>query len=77
MRDVPAIDAAGVDTLSEIVKDCRKNQVQVVFSHVNEQPMHVIEKAGLKAAVGDENFCPHIDIALHRAEDIVRQLAAK
>ena len=71
MRDVPAVDAAGVETLSEIVKGCRKNNVQVVFSHVNEQPMHAMEKAGLKDAVGQENFCPHIDIALLRAEEIV------
>ncbi len=77
MRDVPAVDAAGVETLSEIVKSCRKNNVQVVFSHVNEQPMHAMEKAGLKEAAGAENFCPHIDAALLRAEEIVKSIPAK
>lgn len=70
MRDVPAVDAAGVETLAAIVRSCRKNGVQVVFSHVNEQPMHAMEKAGLKAEVGEENFRPHIDLALQRAEEI-------
>ena len=70
MRDVPAVDAAGVETLSEIVRGCKKNKIQVVFSHVNEQPMHAMEKAGLKAEVGAENFCPHIDVALLRAAEL-------
>ena len=76
MRDVPAVDAAGVETLSEIVKACRKNKIRVVFSHVNEQPMHAMEKAGLKELAGPENFCPHIDDALLRAEEIVNGLSA-
>ena len=71
MRDVPAVDAAGVETLAGIVRSCRKYGVQVVFSHVNEQPMHAMEKAGLKAEVGAENFRPHIDLALQRAAELV------
>ncbi|MCQ2408497.1 MAG: SulP family inorganic anion transporter [Oscillospiraceae bacterium] len=70
MRNVPAIDAAGVEALTDIVRRCEKNHVQVVFSHVNEQPMHVMTKAGLTAIVGEENFCDHIDTALARAQKI-------
>ncbi len=74
MRNVPAIDAAGVETLFDIVKNCAKNRVRVVFSHVNDQPMHAMEKAGLKKAVGEENFCSHIDTALLRAEEIENEI---
>ena len=74
MRNVPAIDAAGVETLSDIVRRCSKNNVHVVFSHVNEQPMHAMTKAGLVSAVGQENFCSHIDIALLRAEEIENEI---
>ncbi len=77
MRNVPAIDAAGVETLADIVRKCEKNRVRVIFSHVNEQPMHAMEKAGLTAAVGAENFCPHIDNALLRAEEVVREAAGR
>lgn len=77
MRDVPAVDAAGVETLAEIVKGCKKNGIRPVFSHVNEQPMHAMEKAGLKQEVGAENFCPHIDKALLRAQELVQSMNSK
>ncbi|MBE6845829.1 MAG: STAS domain-containing protein [Ruminococcus sp.] len=73
MRDVPAIDASGVDTLMDIVKRCRRNKIQVVFSHVNEQPMNVMKKAGFVEIVGEDNFCDHIDTALKRAEVLENQ----
>ncbi|MBP3855812.1 MAG: sulfate permease [Ruminiclostridium sp.] len=70
MRNVPAIDAAGVEALSRIVKRCEREGVKVVFSHVNEQPMHAMRKAGLTDEVGEENFCTHIDTALIRADEL-------
>ncbi len=76
MRNVPAIDAAGVEALMGIVKRCEKHDVKVIFSHVNEQPMHAMEKAGFIEHVGKENFCDHIDTALLRAEEIETQLTA-
>ena len=76
MRNVPAIDAAGVEALMGIVKRCEKHNVKVIFSHVNEQPMHAMEKAGFIEHVGKENFCDHIDTALLRAEEIETQLTA-
>jgi len=76
MRNVPAIDAAGVEALIGIVKRCEKNDVKVIFSHVNEQPMHAMEKAGFIEHVGKENFCDHIDTALLRAEEIENAVSA-
>ncbi|MCR5122429.1 MAG: STAS domain-containing protein [Ruminococcus sp.] len=70
MRNVPAIDASGVAALSDVVSRCKKQGVNVVFSHVNPQPMHAMEKAGLVEKVGAENFCDHIDNALLRAGNI-------
>ena len=70
MRNVPAVDATGVEALTRIVKRCQKQNVNVVFSHVNEQPMKAMEKAGLVELVGKENFCSHIDTALVRAEEL-------
>lgn len=70
MRNVPAIDASGVETLSRIAEHCKKRNIAVVFSHVNEQPMHAMEKAGFIEKIGKENFCDHIDTALIRAAEI-------
>lgn len=77
MRNVPAIDATGVEALMNIVKDCERKKRKVVFSHVNEQPMHAMEKAGFIEKVGKENFCDHIDTALLRAEQIEAEFAAE
>ena len=70
MRSVPAIDATGLLTLEKILDKCEKNNIQVVFSHVNEQPMKALEKAGIVEKIGAENFCSHIDLALQRAAEL-------
>ncbi|HRR76295.1 MAG TPA: SulP family inorganic anion transporter [Ruminococcus sp.] len=77
MRNVPAVDATGVESLMRIVKRCERHNVKVVFSHVNEQPMHAMEKAGLVERVGKDNFCSHIDTALVRADELEKAAAAK
>ncbi len=71
MRSVPAIDATGLLTLEKILAECDKCKIQVIFSHVNEQPMRVLEKAGIVEKIGTDNFCNHIDVALKRAEELV------
>jgi len=76
MRSVPAIDATGVLVLEKVLDVCNKNHIQIVFSHVNEQPMKVLEKAGFLEKVGEENFCPHIDLALERAAYLAKQTKA-
>ena len=42
----------------------------MIFSHVNSQPMSVMEKAGFVDKVGRDNFCDHIEAALQRAADL-------
>lgn len=71
MRSVPAMDANGLLTLEKIYETCKKDNVKIIFSHVNEQPMRVLEKAGFVDKVGRENFCDHIDAALERAAELV------
>lgn len=73
MRNVPAIDTTGVEALTAIVKRCERHNIKVIFSHVNEQPMHAMEKSGLVELVGKENFCNHIDTALMLAEKLEKQ----
>lgn len=72
MRNVPAIDATGVETLKKIADICDKHNISVVFSHVNEQPMSIMEKSGFVDRIGRDNFCNHIDTALIRAEELCK-----
>ena len=67
MRAVPALDATAMHSLELYYDKCVKQNVHVIFSHVNEQPMSVMQKDGFAEKVGMENFCAHIDDALLRA----------
>ncbi len=70
MRSVNAIDATAMHNFEALLDTCKKKNVQLILSHVNEQPMQVMQKSGFYAAVGAENFCEHIDAALKRAEEL-------
>ena len=70
MRGVPAIDATAMHSFEELYNRCKKNNVTLVFSHVNEQPMSTMEKDGFVDLVGRENFRPRIDDALARAAEL-------
>lgn len=71
MRSVPAIDSTAMNALQDLICVCESKGITVVFSHVNEQPMKVMQKTGFVEVVGEENFCPNISAALKRAEEII------
>lgn len=64
MRSVPALDATAMNSLESLRKKCNSRGVELVFSHVNPQPLAVMQKSGFYDAVGADHFCPHIDDAL-------------
>ncbi len=68
MRGAGAIDATAMGYLNDLYEDCKRKNIQLVFSHVNEQPLSLMKKNGFFKKVGEENFCPNIDSALKRAE---------
>ena len=67
MRGVSALDATALNSLEKLYKKCEEKEVRLVLSHVNEQPLKAMKKAGFYDAVGAENFCAHIDEALEWA----------
>ena len=67
MRSVPAIDATGLHSFESLIKVCKKSGKTLILSHVNEQPMSTLAKAGLLQEIGEENICANIDEALLRA----------
>lgn len=71
MRGVPAVDATAMHSLEQLYEDCKRHNVQLIFSHVNEQPYKTMEKDGFVEMVGKENFCKHIDDALERAASLL------
>lgn len=72
MRSVPAIDASAMRSLHELVSRAKKKNITLLFSHVNEQPMHLMEKDGFIELLGKEHFHKNIVDALDYAENLVK-----
>ena len=72
MRSVTAMDATALHRLEELFNECKEKGIQIVFSHVNEQPMKVMKKAKFDEKIGAENFQPHVDEALERAKALAK-----
>ena len=70
MKGVPALDATALNGLISLWKECRSQKIQVIFSHVNEQPMSVFKKAGFIEMAGSEYFRANIDAALDYASQL-------
>lgn len=70
MRSVNAIDATAMRNFEKLYETCRKKKVTLIFSHVGEQPMSIMHKAGFVELVGEQNFCEHIDAAIQRAREL-------
>lgn len=73
MRNVPAMDVTGLNSLEEALETCQKKDITLLLSHVNEQPMNVLRKGEFIEKIGEENICENIDAALTRAEHLVQQ----
>lgn len=72
MRKVPFIDSTGIHNLSNLCEMSFKNKIVVVLSGVNPQVHSALHKAGFYDLVGEKNICPNINVALSRAEEIMK-----
>lgn len=73
MRGVPAMDVTALQTLRSVYATCKKKNITLIFSHTQEQPLSMMQKATFYDEVGPENFRENIDAALEYAA----QLCAK
>ena len=73
MRAVPAIDASAMVSLRDLAERAKKKNIQLIFSHVNEQTRRVMEKDGFIEAIGEEYFHSNIVEALDHALALVNE----
>lgn len=71
MRSVPSMDSTALFFMEELYEKCMKHNITLIISHIQEQPLAVMKKAGFDAKLGAENFCANIDTALARAEEVI------
>jgi SulP family sulfate permease len=61
---VPFIDITGLQTLEEVVRDLQRRKVRVMLTGANERVTAKLEKAGILALLGRDNFCSDLPHAL-------------
>ncbi|MBI5662369.1 MAG: sulfate permease [Ignavibacterium album] len=71
MRNVPAIDATGLQILRELYDDSQKKGTHIILSGVHTQPLYAMTQAGIFDLYGEENIHGNIDDALDRAREIL------
>ncbi|MDO5043600.1 MAG: SulP family inorganic anion transporter, partial [Slackia sp.] len=77
MRGVPSLDSTGMNALEDLYEYCRENDVKLIFSHVNDQPMKTMERAGFVDLVGEDNFRTNIDDAIAHARKLLEAQAGR
>lgn len=73
MRGVPSLDSTGMNTLENLHKYCSAHGVSLIFSHVNEQPMKTMRRAGFVDLIGEDHFRTCIDDAIGYARSLLEQ----
>lgn len=72
MRKVPFVDSTGIHNLTNLCMMSKKENIQIVLSGVNQDVHKTLKKAGFYGLIGEENICNHINKALARASEIMR-----
>lgn len=74
MRNVPAIDATGEHALENFYNTCKKAGTQLVLSGVNPVPYATLKKMHFIEMIGEKNVTNHIDKALIRTREILKEI---
>lgn len=73
IRGVPAMDVTALHSLEGLYDTCKKKGIKLLFSHVQDQPYHTMDKAGFIQQLGETNFRKNIDDALDYATSLLAQ----
>ena len=73
MRAVPALDSTAMNAMTALYERCQKKGITLILSHVNEQPMRAMEKAGFVELVGRAHFCDNLEEALSHADEVLEK----
>ena len=71
MRGVPYLDSSAMSSLIQLYERCKRLDINLILSHVNERPKASMKKAGFIDMVGEENFCENIEAAIARAKELI------
>ncbi len=73
MRKVPFIDSTGIHNLANLCEMSSKRKITVVLSGVNPKVHSALQKASFYNILGEKNICPDINVALARANEVLKE----
>ncbi|HZS03844.1 MAG TPA: sulfate permease [Blastocatellia bacterium] len=71
MRQVPAIDATGLQVLEDLLARTRREGGTLMLTGVAEQPLDAMRRSGFLDRIGRENIMDNIDTALARSRELL------
>ena len=72
MRRVPFIDSTGMHNLQNLCQMSHREGIHIVLSGVQPKVYSVLENNGFCEMLGKYHSCPNINVALKKAEEIVK-----
>lgn len=72
MRKVPFIDSTAMHNLETLIRSSHSEGIQIVLSGVKENVRETLVHAGIDKLIGADNICPHISVAVDKANTIAR-----
>ncbi|MBP1862916.1 SulP family sulfate permease [Clostridium tetanomorphum] len=71
MNKVPVMDASAYNTLNDIYSHCKKNNIKLIYSEVQEQPMRLIKRMSNFAKQEEKRFFSSLNEALSEARELI------
>jgi SulP family sulfate permease len=71
MRNVPAVDSTGLQTLRRVFQDSRRQNIAFLISDIHAQPLYALAQSKLFYDIGEQNIFGNVDEALNRAREIL------
>ncbi len=71
-RHILVLDATGLRAIRDLYQQCIHSKTQLILSGVQAQPREALEHSGLLHEIGEKNVVSHIDLALRRAQELLK-----
>ena len=66
MQRLVLLDSSGLDALEQLHRTLKRQEVGLVLANVNDQPLALMRRSGVEAALGAEHIVSHIAAAMQR-----------
>ena len=73
MRKVPFIDSTGIHNLANLCEMSSKRKITAALPGVNPKVHSALQKANFYNILGEKNICPDINVALARANELLKE----